>query len=77
LFYETKAGGGIAALETHCDHCAVNVKKHQVGTQSSWIVRICSGTMKVSRGNRWVSRSFANLGKGEDISYRFQTLGPS
>eukprot|EP00435_Cladocopium_sp_Y103_P011443 s2141_g3.t1 len=25
-------------------------------------------------GNRWVSRSFANLGKGEDISYRFQTV---
>jgi len=25
-------------------------------------------------GQRWVSRSFANLGKGEDISYRFQTV---
>lgn len=25
-------------------------------------------------GERWVSRSFANLGKGEDISYRFQTV---
>lgn len=25
-------------------------------------------------GKRWVSRSFANLSKGEDISYRFQTV---
>ncbi|CAJ1370741.1 unnamed protein product [Effrenium voratum] len=25
-------------------------------------------------GERWVSRSFANLGKGQDISYRFQTV---
>lgn len=26
------------------------------------------------QGERWVSRSFANLGKGQDISYRFQCL---